>query len=130
VAAEGEEALQIEEAAEARRIAEEPTAPSRVAPAARSKHGAPPSTIMEELGLIRRASQQLRAGHASDALRTLAEHRARFPKSTVATERSGLTVLAQCSQGTSEATKRAAQRFLKSSGSSPLAPHVRKQCLE
>jgi TolA-binding protein len=88
------------------------------------------STLLEELALIRGASQALRAGEPARARALLAEHRERFPKSVLATERRGLSLLTTCSEGTSASTRAAAKQFLKAAPNSPLAVHVKKECLD
>lgn len=102
--------------------------------AARTAHAAQdetrtPSTLIEELRMIRRASQLLREGNSSEARRVLNEHRSRFPNSTLTTERWGLSLILQCKAGTSERVETSARKFLAKAPTSPLAAHVKKQCL-
>lgn len=86
--------------------------------------------LLEELRLIRTATQALRDGRSAAARDALGEHRTRFPAGKLAIERRGLTVLLQCSAGKSEGAKRAAEAFLKAAPSSPLAARVREDCVE
>lgn len=87
------------------------------------------SSLLEELGMIRRASQLLRDGNRSEARSILNDHKRRFPHSALATERRGLTLIIECKAGTSERLQTSAQKFLAQAPSSPLSAHVKKQCL-
>lgn len=89
-----------------------------------------PSTMLEQLGLIREASKALRAGDSAKASRLLDEHKQRFPKSALRSERRGLELLVKCMGGVSAATRAAAERFVAGAPSAPLAAHVEKQCLK
>ena len=88
------------------------------------------STLLAELDLLKRASGELRSGQPSRALQTLKEHKAKYPRSVLASERRGLSLLAACASAKTPGALRQAKRFLETSPSSPLAPHIKKQCLD
>ncbi len=88
-----------------------------------------PSSMMEELRLIRAASQALRAGDGAQARGLLSEHRRRFPLGTLTQERRGLELLLQCDGGGASARAQA-EKFLAASPQSPLAESIRKRCLK
>jgi len=56
-------------------------------------------SLPEEVRLLSRAAQQLSAGHADDALRTLGEHERRFPTGALAEERVAARVQSLCALG-------------------------------
>jgi hypothetical protein len=97
--------------------------------APRASSGEPSSTLLAELNLLKRASGELRNGRPSLALQTLKEHRTQYPKSVLASERRGLSLLARCASAKTPGVILQARRFLKAAPSSPLAPHIKKQCL-
>jgi hypothetical protein len=105
------------------------TAPEHATPAT-TGDSAPPSTLLEELSLLRSASQALRAGRASQAQRALQEHERRFPNTVLGHERRGLSVLANCSDGASPQERSVAERFVAATPNSPLAESIRKRCLQ
>ncbi len=88
------------------------------------------SHLMEELRLIRVASQAIRAGDTAKARHALDEHRRRFPKSALSHERRGLDLLAQCSGGQGAALRARAQKFVATNPESPLAQSIRARCLK
>jgi hypothetical protein len=84
---------------------------------------------LEELTLLREASQALRAGRLGDAERALSAHRAAYPKSELGRERQGLSLLVRCADGVSAETRAAAERFVRTAGQTPIADSVKKTCL-
>jgi len=80
-----------------------------------------------EMKLIRGADAALRAGRASEALALLAQHQAEHPRASLAHEREGLRAIANCQVGAGGGAA-AAERFLKHSPHSPLAPRLRSAC--
>jgi hypothetical protein len=91
---------------------------------------APPSSMLEELSLLRKASQALRAGHVDEARRALGEHERRFPNTALGHERRGLTLLVGCSGGASAAERAQAEQFVAATPRSPLAESIKKRCLQ
>jgi hypothetical protein len=87
------------------------------------------SEVLEDLRLLQQASQALRAGNAGEARSLLDEHERRFPRSVVRQERTGLALLVRCSSTAGESVRADAERFVKAQPNSPLAEHIRKQCL-
>ena len=87
--------------AETETTPEPPTAPSD-APRSSARAAtvrAPSDSLAEEVRLLSKAEQQLYAGHADDAMRTLAEHDRRFPGGALAEERMAARVQALCALG-------------------------------
>ncbi len=105
------------------------TRPSAANAVARTS-GSQPSTMLEELSLLRRASQELRAGHSSAAQRTLDEHKRRFPNTVLGDERQGLALVASCANGRSPQNHAAAERFVQAVPTSPLADSIKRRCLQ
>jgi hypothetical protein len=103
-------------------------APS-VAKSGSMSHTPRSSEVLEDLRLLQQASQALRAGNAGQARALLDEHERRFPRSVVRQERTGLGLLVRCSATAGASVRADAERFLKTQPNSPLAEHVRKQCL-
>lgn len=98
-----------------------------VAPAASS--GAT-LTSLGELRLIGEASKALREGRTDEARSALTEHEKRYSNTALGQERSGLDLLARCAESNSDATRQAAEAFLRRSPKSPLAGSIRRECLE
>jgi hypothetical protein len=84
--------------------------------------------MLEELGLLSRASQALHAGDAAKARRALEEHERRFRAGALKQERQGLSVLIDCGAESSSQARDAATRFLAASPHSPLAEAIRRRC--
>ncbi|HEX2730855.1 MAG TPA: hypothetical protein VHM70_04590 [Polyangiaceae bacterium] len=87
------------------------------------------SATLEDLRLLREASQALRQGDSARAQSLLNEHKERFPDSVVANERRGLGLLARCGSEPSASLRAEAERYLTQFPSSPVAESIRKQCL-
>jgi outer membrane protein assembly factor BamD (BamD/ComL family) len=68
-------------------------------PAAHASPAGAPDSLPEEVRLLSKAEQQLSAGRADDALRTLGEHERRFPGGVLAEERLAARVQALCALG-------------------------------
>jgi len=107
---------------------EEPSA-LRAGAAPRSSHGkAAEGTLPEELDLLHDAQSKWRAGNAAAALSLLSEHRKRFPRSQLASERDALTVLSLCATNRTAEARRLARRFLQTAQRSPLRTSVEESC--
>lgn len=87
-----------------------------------------PSTLAEEMRLLRSAQSALSAGDPETALARLAEHARRFPAGTLAEEREAARILALCRAERRGEARAAAARFLRERPTSPLAPRVRASC--
>lgn len=87
-------------------------------------------TSLGELRLIGEASKALREGRTDEARSALSEHEKRYSNTALGQERSGLDLLARCAESNSDATRQAAEAFLRRSPKSPLAGSIRRECLE
>lgn len=87
-------------------------------------------TSLGELRLIGEASKAIREGRTDEARSALSEHEKRYSNTALGQERSGLDLLARCAESNSEATRQAAEVFLRRSPKSPLAGSIRRECLE
>ena len=85
-------------------------------------------TLSEELDLLHDAQSKWRAGNASAALSLLSEHRKRFPRSQLGSERDALTILSLCATNRTAEARRLAQRFLQTAQRSPLRTSVEESC--
>jgi len=70
-----------------------------VARAPFSARAVPTDSLPEEVSLLSKAEQQLTAGRADEALRTLGEHERRFPSGALAEERLAARVQSLCALG-------------------------------
>jgi hypothetical protein len=80
----------------------------------------------DEIAIIARAQDQLRADSAAEALRTLARHRDRFPDGALVQEREVLEIDALIRAGRPDRARAAAERFLAAHPGSALAARVRE----
>jgi hypothetical protein len=85
-------------------------------------------TLPEELDLLHEVQAKWRKGDASAALTLLAEHRKRYPKSQLGSERDALTVLSLCAVGRTDEARKIARRFLSAAPRSPLRASVEESC--
>jgi hypothetical protein len=107
---------------------EEPSS-LRAGAAPRSSHAkAAEGTLPEELDLLHDAQAKWRAGNAAAALSLLSEHRKRFPRSQLASERDALTVLSLCATNRTAEARKLARRFLQTAQRSPLRTSVEESC--
>jgi outer membrane protein assembly factor BamD (BamD/ComL family) len=90
----------------------------------------PTTTSLAELRLIGDASRALREGRTDEARTVLSEHEKRYSNTALSQERAGLDLIARCSDGGSDETRRAAEAWLRSSPKSPLAGTIRRECLK
>lgn len=84
--------------------------------------------LAEELSLIRRAEEHLRAGRDAQAIEVLDRHRRDFPKGQLEPEREASQVSALCQQGREREASAQAQVFAERWPQSPLLPRVRRVC--
>ena len=87
-----------------------------------------PAQLAEEARLLREAETARRGGDVALATQRLDEHRRRFPRGALATEREAARVLVLCDAGRAAEAKRLAARFLRRYPRSPLADRVRSAC--
>ena len=85
-------------------------------------------TLSEELDLLHDAQSKWRAGNALAALSLLSEHKKRFPRSQLGSERDALTILSLCATNRTDEARRLAQRFLQTAQRSPLRTSVEESC--
>jgi hypothetical protein len=93
-----------------------------------SRAKASEGTLPEELDLLHDAQSKWRAGNAAAALSLLSEHRKRFPRSQLASERDALTVLCLCATNRAAEARKLARRFLQAAQRSPLRTSVEESC--
>jgi hypothetical protein len=84
--------------------------------------------LAEEARLLREAETARRGGDIARATSRLDEHRRRFPRGALATERDAARVLVLCDAGRTAEAKKLAARFLGRYPRSPLADRVRSAC--
>lgn len=84
--------------------------------------------LLDELSLLRRASEASRRGEPQTALRLLRRHRRQFPAGELVAERQAATVFALCDVGRGDEARRAASRFVREHPTSPLLEGVRRAC--
>ncbi len=109
-----------------RRDAVEPSRSTVVAP--RVEEAAPPSSLVEELSLLRAAQGSLRSGGADRALDLLSQHASRFPDGALREERLALRVVALCDSGRRSEARAAAEQFVRGAPNSVLVERVRASC--
>jgi hypothetical protein len=88
----------------------------------------PEKNLAEEARLLREAETARRGGDIAAATARLDEHRRRFPRGELATERDAARVLVLCDAGRAADARRLAVRFLRRHPRSPLADRVRSAC--
>lgn len=111
----------------AQAVAESSAVPARPAAYASPPSGAPDS-LPEEVRLLSKAEQQLSAGRADDALRTLSEHGRRFPGGVLAEERLAARVQALCTLGRIAEARADLARLSRGYPQSPHLDRARKFC--
>jgi len=84
--------------------------------------------LAEEARLLREAETARRGGDIALASERLAEHRRRFPRGALTTEREAARILVLCDAGRAGEAKKLAARFLRRYPRSPLADRVRSAC--
>jgi hypothetical protein len=92
---------------------------------ARSRHTA---TLGSELELLHRAQVAWRARAAPRALELLQQHRKRYPRSELRSEREALQVLVLCEVGQSKQAARLAAALLKREPESPARAAIEQSC--
>lgn len=85
-------------------------------------------SLDDEVALVRRASDLLRAGDPMRALSALVEHARLFPAGKLVTMRQAARVQALCDLGRREQARSEAEIFLSDHGDSPYAAKVRQPC--
>lgn len=109
-----------------------PAAPSASGPAAgpAAASKSKPSSIKDELALLREAQQRLNGGNPDEALSMLEDHQRNHPDGRLKQERMAVRVFALCGAGRRAEARAAARRFLAEAPNSPLAPRVARACTE
>jgi hypothetical protein len=85
-------------------------------------------SLPEEVRLLSRAEQQLNAGLADDALKTLTEHEQRFPGGALAEERVAARVQALCVLGRTAEARTELTKLMSAYPRSPHLDRARKIC--
>jgi hypothetical protein len=99
------------------------------APRPRSSPASSPSdSLAEEVRLVSRAEQQLYAGHAEDALKTLGEHERRFPKGALSELRMAARVQSLCTLGRTAEARADLVKLARAYPQSPQLDRTRKFC--
>jgi len=102
--------------------------PPPAAPAAVTPRMATADALAIETSLILGAKSAMRSNDAARALSLLDEHQRRFPRGTLAQERSAERIVALCGLGRSREAHDEASRFLANWPHSPLAEGARASC--
>lgn len=97
-------------------------------PSARSSFAHPADSLAEEVRLVSKAEQQLYAGHADDALKTLAEHERRFPNGALAEPRMAARVQSLCTLGRIADARADLTKLARAYPSSPQLDRTRRFC--
>jgi len=84
--------------------------------------------LSEEVALLSRAETELHAGRPAKALTALAEHQRRFPRGTLAEERTAARIQALCALGRTEEANTQLRQLLHISPNSPLEQRARQAC--
>jgi hypothetical protein len=98
------------------------------APRPRSSVAHPPDSLAEEVRLVSKAEQQLYAGHADDALKTLGEHERRFPNGALAEPRMAARVQSLCTLGRIADARADLTKLARAYPSSPQLDRARRFC--
>lgn len=91
---------------------------------------APTYDVVAEANAIRQVQEAVRDGRAKPALQLLRRYRARFPKGALRDEAALLQADALCLDGKRDAARRAAEAFVRSHPSSPLAQRAKGICTD
>ena len=102
--------------------------PPPVATASSPKESAAPSSLEEEVRLIRSATDRRHAGDPSGALDLLEEHARRFPAGVLADQRDVERIVALCDESAVAPAEERARAFFATRPNSPLAVRVRASC--
>jgi len=103
--------------------------PSTKRPAAKpeaSGQGSP--DLAGEVAILSRAGTELHAGHPSEALKELEEHRRAFPGGALAQERSAAKIQALCALDRKSEARAELAQLAKLAPSSPLEARARRTC--
>jgi len=93
-----------------------------------SANGSSADGLAEEVALLKAAQTALGSGRPSDALASLDQHVARFPKGALALEQRALRAMALCASGRSDEGRRISDALSTSAPGSPLAERVAAAC--
>jgi hypothetical protein len=106
-----------------------PSVPDAPRPSTRSSIARSSSdSLPEEVSLVSRAEQQLYAGHAEDALKTLGEHERRFPNGALAEQRMAARVQSLCTLGRTVDARADLTRLARAYPRSPQLDRARRFC--
>ena len=90
----------------------------------------PRDGLAEEVALLSRAETELRAGRPAKALLALAEHQRKFPRGTLAEERTAARIQALCALGRSDEANAQLRQLLHISPKSAHEERARQACRE
>jgi hypothetical protein len=113
-----------ERSLEAPRV-ERPSSPPR---SGRSAVRSPSDPLLEEVRLLSQAEQQLKDGHADEALITLAEHERKFPNGALAEVRMAARVQSLCALGRIADAKTELTKLAQAYPRSPHLDRARRFC--
>jgi hypothetical protein len=85
-------------------------------------------SLLEEVSLLGKATQELNGGRPDDALKTLAEHERRFPAGSLAEERVATRVEALCALGRGTEAKGEVAKLIRIRPRSSYLEHARTVC--
>ena len=88
----------------------------------------PADSLAEEVAILSQASSELHAGRPASALKTLDQHRRRFPRGVLGQERTAARVQALCALGRMKEAQAEIARLARSSPNSPHVARARKAC--
>jgi len=104
-----------------------PVAPLEPAPAEQPSPSARRSgTLAQEVAMLSRATADLQAGRAADALKVLAEHQRKYPGGQLAEERRAARVQALCVLGRRAEAEAELERLVRTSPQSPQTARARQ----
>ncbi|MGC4090005.1 MAG: hypothetical protein QM756_19375 [Polyangiaceae bacterium] len=101
-----------------------PSAPEVNAPAAKR----PADRLAEEVAILSKATSELHAGRAANALKKLDEHRRKFPNGLLAQERAAARVQALCALGRSAEARPELERLARVAPQSPNTLRAKQVC--
>jgi len=101
----------------------EPAAAEQPSPSARRS-----GTLAQEVAMLSRATADLQAGRAAEALKVLAEHQRKFPGGLLAEERRAARVQALCALGRRAEAEAELERLERTSPQSPQTARARQFC--
>lgn len=111
-----------------RSTASEPTAPARASESAVDATRRDGGRLAEEVAILSRATSELHAGHAANALKAVEEHRRKFPNGLLSEERRSAHVQALCALGRRSEAQPELERLSRITPQSPNALTAKRAC--